>query len=72
MTPRFRVPLMWSVIEGRGCSDTEQRIALMQRYLALLDLSTIRLLLANREFVGAKSLSFLARKRPARRRQQPA
>ncbi len=59
VTPRFRVPLMWSVIEGRGCSDTEQRIALMRRYLALFDVSTIRLLLADREFVGTKWLNFL-------------
>jgi len=22
VTPRFRVPLVWSLIEGRGCSDT--------------------------------------------------
>jgi hypothetical protein len=61
VTPRFRVPLMWSVIKGPGCSDTEQRIALMQRYLALFDVSTIRLLLADREFVGVKRLSFLAK-----------
>ncbi len=61
VTPRFRVPLMWSVIKGPGCSDTEQRIALMQRYLALFDVSTIRLLLADRELVGAKWLSFLAK-----------
>lgn len=60
VTPRFRVPLMWSVIDGPGCSDTDQRIALMRRYLACFDVSTIRLLLADREFVGAKWLSFLA------------
>ncbi|MEP3328934.1 transposase [Sedimentitalea sp.] len=27
VTPRFRVPLVWSLVEGRGCSDTEMRIA---------------------------------------------
>lgn len=59
VTPRFRVPLIWSVIEGPGCSDTAGRIALMRRYLALFDVSTIRLLLADREFVGAKWLNFL-------------
>lgn len=59
VTPRLRVPLIWSVIEGPGCSDTEQRIALMRRYLALFDVSTIRLLLADREFVGTKWLTFL-------------
>lgn len=59
VTRRFRVPLIWSVLDGRGCSDTEQRIALMRRYLALFDVSTVRLLLADREFVGARWIGFL-------------
>jgi hypothetical protein len=44
------VPLIWTLIPGRGNSSTRQRIALMRRYLRLFDLSTIRLLLADREF----------------------
>lgn len=59
VTPRFRIPLIWTGLEGRGGSDTEQRIALMRRYLALLDVSTIELLLADREFVGADWIEFL-------------
>jgi hypothetical protein len=59
VTPRFRAPLMWSVIDGRGCSNTAQRIALMRRYLAAFDASTIRLLLADREFIGNEWLKFL-------------
>ena len=50
VTRRFRVPLIWTLIPGRGNSSTQQRIALMRRYLGLFDLSTIRLLLADREF----------------------
>ncbi|MHA1107901.1 MAG: hypothetical protein ACTSQV_02155 [Alphaproteobacteria bacterium] len=41
--------LMWTVIPGRGCSNSRQRIALMRRYLKLFDHSTIRLLLADRD-----------------------
>ena len=61
VTRRFRVPLVWSVIEGRGCSDTGMRIALMERYLAHFPATTIRLLLADREFVGAGWMEFLCK-----------
>jgi len=59
VTRRFRVPLVWSVLDHRGPSDTAQRIALMRRYLRIFDRSTIRLLLADREFVGAEWIEFL-------------
>lgn len=59
VTRRFRVPLIWTVLDHRGCSDTDQRIVLMRRYLGLFELSTIRLLLADREFVGAEWIEFL-------------
>lgn len=61
VTPRFRVPLVWTLIEGRGCSDTETRIALLKRYLAYFPAITIRLLLADREFVGADWMEFLCK-----------
>ena len=59
VTRRFRVPLIWTLIPGRGNSSTRQRIALMRRYLGLFDLSTIRLLLADREFIGHAWADFL-------------
>ena len=61
VTRRFRVPLIWSMIEGRGCSDTGMRIALIERYLAHFPATTIRLLLADREFVGADWMEFLCK-----------
>lgn len=61
VTRRFRVPLLWSLIEGRGCSDTAARVALMERYLAHFPAATIRLLLAHREFVGAEWMEFLCK-----------
>ena len=57
----FRVPLIWTLIEGPGCSDTDMRIALMERYLAHFPAQTIRLLLADREFVGAEWMVFLGK-----------
>jgi hypothetical protein len=59
VTPRFRVPLLWSLLPGSGNSGTEARVALMTRYLARFPAGSIRLLLADREFVGAKWLKFL-------------
>ncbi len=60
ITRRFRVPLIWTLIPGRGNSSTRQRIALMRRYLRLFDVSTIRLLLADREFIGRAWTDFLS------------
>lgn len=59
ITPRFRVPLMWSLIEGAGTSDSDARIALMRRYLAIFGAASVELLLADREFVGVRWLGFL-------------
>ena len=59
-TRRFRVPLMWTlwIMEG-GNSGTPERIALMDRYLRLFGASSIRTLLADREFVGTEWMQFL-------------
>lgn len=63
VTRRFRVPLLWSVLARPGNSDTAQRIALLQRYPALFEPRSIDLLLADREFIGADWLAFLANSR---------
>ena len=59
VTRRFRVPLAWTVLPGSGNSSTAARIALIKRYLAHFPASTIDLLLADREFIGADWLKFL-------------
>lgn len=58
-TKRHRVPLMWSVLGKAGNSSTEERIALMKRYLDIFGARTIKVLLADREFIGVKWLKFL-------------
>lgn len=58
-TKRFRVPLIWTVLDKAGNSNMDERIVLMKRYLALFDVSTIKLLLCDREFVGLKWMNFL-------------
>lgn len=59
VTRRFRVPLLWTLLDHQGNSNTEQRIALMKRYLALFDAASIEMLLADREFIGARWMDFL-------------
>jgi hypothetical protein len=59
VTRRFRVPLAWTVLPGAGNSSTATRIALIGRYLAHFPASTIGVLLADREFIGAEWLEFL-------------
>ena len=59
VTRRFRVPLFWTLLEGPGNSATATRIALMRRYLAHFPASSVRLLLADREFIGADWIKFL-------------
>ena len=60
VTRRARAPLMWSVPDNDGGgSDTAARVRLMQRYLAIFGAASIRLLLADREFVGVEWMNFL-------------
>lgn len=61
VTQRVRVPLMWTLLDHRGNSDGEQRIALVRRYLKLFGAASIQALLADREFIGAEWLNFLCK-----------
>lgn len=59
VTQRFRIPLMWTILDRAGASNTEERVTLLRRYLASFEAVSIRLLLADREFIGLKWLTFL-------------
>lgn len=59
VTRRFRIPLMWTLLDHAGNSSTAHRVALMRRYLRLFGASSIEALLADREFVGAEWMKFL-------------
>src|SRR5215210_4204399 len=56
-------PLLWTILEKKGCSDTAERIALMQDYLRLLGRHSIEFIRADREFIGIDWLAFLCRER---------
>ena len=59
VTRRHRVPLMWSMMGGPGNSSTAARIALMDRHLALFGAGSVKMLLADREFIGGEWLRYL-------------
>ena len=59
-TRHSQVPLMWTVLDKAGTSDMEERIALIQRYIACFGKHTIKMLLADREFVGDDWFNYLA------------
>ncbi len=58
-TQRFRIPLMWTVLDRAGASSQGECIALMRRYLALFGSGSIAWLLADREFIGGRWIGFL-------------
>lgn len=51
-TRHSQVPLMWTVLDRAGHSETPDRIALMERYIAIFGQDGIAMLLADREFIG--------------------
>ncbi len=59
ITPRFKVPIMWTLLKHRGNSSTSQRINLLERYIEVFGVSSIKALLADREFVGHEWIGFL-------------
>jgi hypothetical protein len=59
VTQHFRIPLMWTFLSKQGNSTGKERIILMRRYLAIFDANTIKMFLADREFVEHKWIEFL-------------
>jgi Transposase DDE domain len=59
VTRRVRIPLMWTMLDKQGSSNSAERIALMQRYLDIFGPRSIRWFLADREFIGPEWIGFL-------------
>lgn len=53
-------PLLWTILEKKGCSDTAERIWLLQEFDRLFGFAAIDYLCADREFVGKKWFTYLA------------
>ena len=58
VTRRFKVPLICSFFDHRGNSSTAQRIDLIERYLRIFEVASIKALLADREFVGNEWINY--------------
>ena len=54
-------PLLWMVLEKKGCCDTRERIQLLERYLKLFGKGSISFVAADREFIGRDWFRYLRR-----------
>jgi hypothetical protein len=52
-------PLLFSMLPKRGNSNTQERIALLERFIKLFGKDCIECLVADREFVGEKWIGYL-------------
>jgi len=52
-------PLLFTKLAKRGNSNSQERLDLITRYIDLFGKSTINCIVADREFVGHKWISFL-------------
>jgi hypothetical protein len=56
-------PLLWAVLEKKGCSDTAERIALLGKYLKLFGKESLSFVTADREFIGREWFRYLRREK---------
>lgn len=52
-------PLLWMVLEKKGCCHTAQRITLLEKYLKLFGKGSISFVTADREFICNSVMRFL-------------
>src|SRR5215207_11031313 len=55
-------PLLWMILEKKGCSNTGERCRLLDEFGRLFGFSSIAYLCADREFIGKEWFSYLRRK----------
>lgn len=53
------IPIYWELLEKRGNSDTEERVALIEKFINRFGKSCIAGLLADREFIGTEWFGWL-------------
>jgi hypothetical protein len=59
VTRRVRIPVLWDILDRAGTSTMMQRQALLVRFMALFGMRSIKLLLADAEFIGDQWFEFL-------------
>jgi hypothetical protein len=53
------IPILWSYLPKKGNSNTAERIALIDRFIAIFGVEKIECLLADREFCGQEWIGYL-------------
>ena len=53
------IPILWTLLPKKGCSNTTERIELLQRFQKIFPEQVIQRLLMDREFKGKRWLKFL-------------
>ncbi|XQG16112.1 IS4-like element ISAba1 family transposase [Acinetobacter baumannii] len=53
------IPILWTLLNKRGNSDTKERIALIQRFIAIFGKDRIVNVFADREFIGEQWFTWL-------------
>src|SRR5215213_5440285 len=56
-------PLLWTVLEKKGCSNTAERIELLGKYVKVFGQDAPAFVSAEREFIGRDWFSYLRRKK---------
>ena len=56
---KIAIPLMWTLLDKKGNSNTAERIELMDRFIKLFGAERIDYLTADREFIGGKWIQYL-------------
>jgi hypothetical protein len=59
------LPLMWTMLDKRGSSNSLERIALIERFIGLFGKECIHDLVADREFIGDRWFGYLQKERIA-------
>ena len=54
-------PLLWTVLEKKGCSNTAERIELLEKYVRLFGKGSLSFVAADREFIGREWFRYLRR-----------
>ena len=53
------IPILWTLLPKKGCSNTQERIDLLKRFQKIFPKQPVRRLLADREFKGRQWLKYL-------------
>ena len=56
---RVVFPLLWTILDEKGCSDSAERVALLQQAVALLGKDKIAFVTGDREFISTTFLKWL-------------